>query len=433
MPEVESYRAASRIPHTPARSPRLDRKQVGAWVLFDFANSVFPAVIVSVVFNYFFIQVVVGNEDGRGDLLWGRAVSLSALIVALTSPILGAIADRAGVRKKFMGLYVVMCVTAVALFTTLGPGTVFWAFVLFVIANVGFEGCLVFYNAYLPDIAPREKQGWVSGLGFAVGYVGSVGGLALAVLFADTNVAIVWIMVAFFFLIFSAPSFAVLPKDREPQMSIGHAARWGVTSLREIVGEVLREKHVFRFLLAFFFYIDGVLTAIYMSNSIGATTFGFTQTQLIYLYMVVQVSALIGAFGLAKPTDTIGPKKVLSAMLVLWVGAACSLYFITSQLGFAVLAVVAGFGLGSVQAASRAFMSSLVPKGRESEMFGFYALCGKSSSVIGPIVFGQVAFLTGGNQRLAVMAISVLFIAGLILLQRVEDPKAAPRAEAVAA
>ena len=163
------------------------------------------------------------------------------------------------------------------------------------------------------------------------------------------------------------------------------------------------------------------------------TTFGFTQTQLIYLYMVVQVSALVGAFVLAKPTDTLGPKRVLSAMLVVWVGAACSLYFITSQLGFAVLAIVAGFGLGSVQAASRAFMASLIPDGREAEMFGFYALCGKSSSVLGPIIFGQVAFLTGGNQRLAVMAISVLFIAGLILLQRVDDPKAAPRAEAVAA
>jgi UMF1 family MFS transporter len=409
----------------------LDKKQVGAWALFDFANSVYPAVITSVVFNYFFIQIVVGNEEGRGDLLWGRAVSLSALVVALSSPILGAIADRAGVRKKFMAIYVAMCVTAVALFATLGPGTVFWAFTLFVIANIGFEGCLVFYNAYLPDIAPKEKQGWVSGLGFGVGYVGSVGGLALAIPFAESNIAIVWIMVAFFFLIFSVPSFLVLPRDREAQMSVGRAALWGVTSLREIVGEVLREKNLFRFLLAFFFYIDGVLTAIYMSNSIGATTFGFTQTELIYLYMVVQISALVGAFGLAKPTDTLGPKKVLSAMLVLWVGAACSLYFITSQLGFAILAVVAGFGLGSVQAASRAFMSSLIPEGREAEMFGFYALCGKSSSVIGPIVFGQVAFFTGGNQRLAVVAISVLFIIGLVLLQRVEDPKAAPR-EAVA-
>jgi UMF1 family MFS transporter len=212
-------------------------------------------------------------------------------------------------------------------------------------------------------------------------------------------------------------------------MSIGEAARWGLTGFREIVGEVLREKDLRRFLLAFFFYIDGILTAIYMSNSIGATTFGFTQTELLYLYLALQFSALAGAFALAKPTDVVGPKKVLSGVLVLWVGVATSLFFTTSQLGFAVLAVVAGFGLGSAQAASRAFMSSLIPDGREAEMFGFYALCGKSSSVIGPFIFGYVAVVTGGNQRFAVLTVSVLFIVGLILLQRVNDPKAATKRE----
>jgi UMF1 family MFS transporter len=407
----------------------MDKKQVGAWALFDFANSVYPAVITAVVFNYFFIQVVVGNQAGEGDWWWGRAVSLSALIVALSSPVLGAIADRAGVRKKFMALFVAMCVTGVALFTTLGPGLVFWGFVLFIVANVGFESSLVFYNAYLPDIVPKERQGWVSGLGFGVGYLGSAIGLMLAIPFLEGSIGVVWIMVAVFFLVFSVPSFVYLPQDVKGALSIGEAARWGLTGFREIVGEVLREKDLRRFLLAFFFYIDGILTAIYMSNSIGATTFGFTQTELLYLYLALQFSALAGAFALAKPTDVVGPKKVLSGVLVLWVGVATSLFFTTSQLGFAVLAVVAGFGLGSAQAASRAFMSSLIPDGREAEMFGFYALCGKSSSVIGPFIFGYVAVVTGGNQRFAVLTVSVLFIVGLILLQRVNDPKAATKRE----
>jgi UMF1 family MFS transporter len=407
----------------------MDKKQVGAWALFDFANSVYPAVITAVVFNYFFIQVVVGNQAGEGDWWWGRAVSLSALIVALSSPVLGAIADRAGVRKKFMALFVAMCVTGVALFTTLGPGLVFWGFVLFIVANVGFESSLVFYNAYLPDIVPKERQGWVSGLGFGVGYLGSAIGLMLAIPFLEGSIGVVWIMVAVFFLVFSVPSFVYLPQDVKGALSIGEAARWGLTGFKEIVGEVLREKDLRRFLLAFFFYIDGILTAIYMSNSIGATTFGFTQTELLYLYLALQFSALAGAFALAKPTDVVGPKKVLSGVLVLWVGVATSLFFTTSQLGFAVLAVVAGFGLGSAQAASRAFMSSLIPDGREAEMFGFYALCGKSSSVIGPFIFGYVAVVTGGNQRFAVLTVSVLFIVGLILLQRVNDPKAATKRE----
>jgi MFS transporter, UMF1 family len=404
----------------------LNKKQVGAWALFDFANSVYPAVIVSVVFQVFYIDTVVGNADSQGDWWWGRAVSLSALIVAVSSPVLGAIADRAGVRKRFMVFYVMMCVTGVALFTTLGPGLVMWGFVLFVFANVGFEGCLVFYNAYLPDIAPAEEQGWVSGLGYGVGYIGSALGLLLAIPLIATSVDLVWVMVALFFIVFSIPSFLFLPKDEAGDMTVGRAAMWGVTGFREIVSEVLREKELRRFLLAFFFYIDGVLTAIYMSSTVASSTFGYTDNERIYLYVGLQIFALIGAFALAKPTDRIGPKKVVSGVLVLWTTVAVGLYFIPdSKVWFAALALTAGFGLGSVQAASRAFMAALIPAGKEAEMFGFYALCGKSSSVIGPLVFGYIAVTTGGNQRLAVAAISVLFVIGLLLLQRVNDPKGA--------
>ena len=404
----------------------MNKKQVGAWALFDLANSVYPAVITAVVFQVYYINTVVGNTDSIGDWWWGRAVSLSALIVAVSSPLLGAIADRVGMRKRFMAFFVAMCLTGVALFTTLGPGAVAWGFTVFVFANVGYEACLVFYNAYLPDIAPSDKQGWVSGLGFGVGYAGSAVGLLLAIPLIETNIDLVWIMVAVFFIIFSIPSFLFLPQDQASEMSVGQAARWGVTNFREILGEVLQEKDLRRFLLAFFFYIDGVLTAIYMSSTVASTTFGYTQNELVSLYIALQIAALIGSFVLAKPTDLLGPKKILSGVLVMWTLVAVSIGFIpTSKLWFGALAMVAGFGLGSVQAASRAFMAALIPKGKESEMFGFYALCGKSSSIVGPLAFGYIAVASGGNQRLAVMALSVLFIVGLGLLRRVNDPRAA--------
>ena len=404
----------------------MNKKQVGAWALFDLANSVYPAVITSVVFQVYYINTVVGNTDSIGDWWWGRAVSLSALIVAISSPLLGAIADRAGMRKRFMVFFVAMCVTGVALFTTVGPGAVAWGFTVFVFANVGYEACLVFYNAYLPDIAPSDKQGWVSGLGFGVGYAGSAVGLLLAIPLIETNIDLVWVMVAVFFIVFSIPSFLFLPQDQASDMSVGRAARWGVTNFREILGEVLQEKNLRRFLLAFFFYIDGVLTAIYMSSTVASTTFGYTQDELVYLFIALQIAALFGAFALAKPTDLLGPKKILSGVLVMWTLVAVSIGFIpTSKLWFGALAMVAGFGLGSVQAASRTFMAALIPKGKEAEMFGFYALCGKSSSVVGPLVFGYIAMASGGNQRLAVMAISVLFIVGLALLRRVNDPRSA--------
>jgi UMF1 family MFS transporter len=401
----------------------MNRKQVGAWALYDFANSVFPAVVVAVVFQIYFTGTIVGNEAGEGDWWWGRAVSLSALIVALSAPLLGAIADRSGVRKRFMGFYVLMCVTAVGLFTTLGPGTVVAGFILFVIANVGFESSLVFYNAYLPDIVPAEKQGWVSGLGFGVGYIGSSLGLLLALPFARTQIDVVWIMVAAFFVLFSIPAFRYLPADEPGEMRVGQAAWWGVTNFKAVWSEVVRERELRRFLIAFFFYIDGVLTAIVMTATMADKTFGFNSNELIYLFLAVQISALTGAFAMAKPTDSLGPKKVLSGILLLWAAVVVSIYFVDTKAVFAALVLIGGFGLGSVQAASRAFMASLIPDGRESEMFGFYALCGKSSSVIGPMIFGYVAVSTGGNQKLAVMALSVLFVVGWILLQRVNDPK----------
>jgi len=402
----------------------MNRKQVGAWALFDFANSIYPAVIQTAVFSIFYTATVVGNEAGQGDWWWGRAVSLSVLIVAVTSPILGAVADRGGVRKRFMLAYTALCLVGVAMFTTLGPGMAVRGFVLYVIANVGFEGALVFYNAYLPHIAPQEKQGWVSGLGFGVGYLGSALGLMMALLFVPDRMDLVWISTVLFFGIFSIPTFLFLPKDEPGDMSLAKAAAWGFSNFGTILRDVLEQKDLRRFLLAFFFYIDGILTVIVMAGPFAEQTFGFGQREAILLFLVVQFSALAGAFALAKPTDTLGPKKVLTGSLILWITVAVCVYFVRSPTVFFGMAVVVGFGLGSVQAASRAFLSSLIPPGKEAEVFGFYAFCGKSSSIVGPSLFGLVAVSTGGNQRLAVVALTILMGTGLLLLQRVNDPKA---------
>jgi UMF1 family MFS transporter len=402
----------------------MNRKQVGAWALFDFANSIYPAVVQTAVFSVFYTTVVVGNDVSRGDLWWGLAVSGSALIVALSAPLMGAIADRSGVRKRLMLIYTVLCLVGVGLFTTLEPGMVIQGALIYVLANVGFEGALVFYNAYLPDIVPRGKQGFVSGLGFGVGYLGSALGLLLAALFIKTGYDAVWIATVVFFAVFSIPTFLLLPADKRTGMPVARAAAWGLTHFRTIVGEVLALKDMRRFLLAYFFFIDGINTTIVVAGPFAEHTFGFSTAEVIRLFLVVQFSALTGAFAMAKPTDRWGPKKVLTGSLVLWIAAGLSVYLVRSAEVFFFLAVVVGFGLGSVQAASRAFMSSLTPDGREAEMFGFYAFCGKSSSIVGPMLFGYLALASGGNQRFAVMALTVLMAVGLLLLRRVDDPKA---------
>jgi len=407
----------------------VDKKRVGAWALFDFANSVYPAVMTTAVFPLFYVGTVVGDEGGLGELWWGRAVSFSALIVAMSAPLLGAIADRGGARKRFMLFYSLLCIVSVSMMSTLEAGMVLRGFFLFVLANVGFESALVFYNAYLPDIAPPEKQGRVSGLGFGVGYLGSALGLVMVIQVATPErIEFVWPMVGAFFLLFSLPAFFILPRDGRGQMRIAEAARWGMSNFRSIVGEVWRQKELRNFLFAFFFYIDAILTIIVYAGVVAEETFGFTQQQTIALFLIVQFSALIGAFALAKPTDVLGPKKVLNGVISLWIATGITAYFIQDPRLFYLLAVVAGIGLGSAQAASRAFMSSLIPEGKESEMFGFYAFCGKTSSFLGPQIFGTAVFLAGGNQRPGFLALTVLFVIGLILLQRVNDPKAAAAA-----
>ena len=323
-----------------------------------------------------------------------------------------------------MLFYTAVCLVGVAMMSTVGEGMVIKGLILFVIANVGFESALVFYNAYLPDIAPPDKQGWVSGLGFGVGYLGSALGLILALQFVD-RIELVWFLVAVFFFLFSIPAFLILPKDEKTDMTVMQAARWGFSSFRSIVSEVWKLKDLRNFLIAFFFYIDGVLTIIVMAGAVATKTFGFDRQGTIVLFLIVQFSALIGAFALARPTDRYGPKKVLNGVLVLWTVASISVFFVQDPTLFYGLAVVAGLGLGSAQAASRAFMSRLIPDGKEAELFGFYALCGKSSSVVGPTLFGTAAYMAGGNQRPGFLLIAALFIIGLVLLQRVSDPTAA--------
>jgi UMF1 family MFS transporter len=404
----------------------LNRKHITVWVLYDFANSVYPAVITATVFGVYFTTHIVGNETGLGDLWWGRVISVSMLFVALSSPLLGSIADRAGVRKKMLFFYTYLCVICVALLTTIEPGMVLWGFTLAVLANIGFEGAMVYYNAYLPHIAPTERQGFVSGVGFGTGYAGSAVGLLIALpLVMRGQYDLTWLAVAAFFTLFSLPTFLGLPADKRGDRTVVKAAVEGITGFKRLVGDVLNQQDLRRFLLAFFVYIDGINTTIYFSAIFAATTLGFAQQELIYLFLVVQLSALAGAFALAKPTDIWGPKRVITLTLVLWTAIAFTAYFVDSKTVFFIIAVLAGTGLGAVQAASRAFMSALIPVGKEAEMFGFYAFCGKSSSVIGPLLFGGLSHALGGNQRVAILSVVVFFLAGLVLLQRVRDPRIA--------
>jgi len=406
---------------TPAGPPSLNRRQVVCWCLYDFANSAYAAVIAATIFATYYANVIVGNQAGLGDLWWGRVTSVSMLFVALSSPYLGGIADSGGLRKSLWISYTAMAILAVASFPVLEPGMVFTGFALAALANIGMEGSMVFYNSYLPQIAPPGVQGRVSGWGFATGYAGSITALTAALQFVEPfRGDTIWLLVAAQFSLFSLPAFLVLPGQGGSRLGPAAAARAGFQTTRALLGRLWRRPAPRRFLLAYLLYEDGVNTVVIFSSIFAATTLGFAARELIILYLVVQFSALAGAALMARPTDTRGPKFVVSLSLLLWCLVVTAAFFVQSKAQFWAVAVVAGLGLGSVQAASRAFYARFIPPGEENQYFGIYALVGKSSAVIGPILFGEMS-RAFGNQRPAILSVAVLFLSGLAVLMRVPE------------
>lgn len=395
-------------------------KKLFSWYLFDFANSSYSAVIAAVVFPVYYANQIVGNAHGLGDLWWGRAIAASMAFVALSSPFLGGIADYARIRKKLLFLYTLLCIAAVACFSFLEGGMIFGGFILIVLANIGMEGGLVFYNSFLPGIAAPSFQGRVSARGFAVGYAGSIISLLTALLLINKgHVNFTWPMVAAFFAIFSLPAFLFLPEDRGDRIRIYDAAVNGFTYTWKTFKKIWSAKEQRKFLIAYLLYEDGVNTVIVFSSIFAATTLNFTPAELIAVYIIVQTAALAGAFLMAKPTDYWGPRNVVSLSLCLWIAVSAAAFFVYEKAHFLVVASIAGLGLGTVQAASRAFYTQFIPKGQESEYFGVYSLAGKSSAVIGPLVFGYLSS-TFGSQRPAVLFVAVFFLTGLIIIRTVK-------------
>jgi UMF1 family MFS transporter len=406
----------------PAEVPS-SRRTIVAWTLYDFANSSFAAILATIL-PVFYANMVVGNATGRGDFLWGAAISTAMVVGAVTSPLLGGIADHAGARKRFFVGFTVVCIATIVLMATVRPGMVLWGWLLAVVGVVTFEAATVYYNSYLPRIAPPDRLGRVSAAGFAVGYAGSLVTLLAITPFATPEA--IWgcfLVAAFIFAVASLPSFIILPADQRHPMPLGVAAARGarrtLATLREILTSSDRIQ-MRRFLVSYLIYEDGVNTVVFFSGVFAAKTLGFSLKELTLLFMLVQISALVGSAAWARPTDRRGPRFVVRVTLVQWALVTVLAFFVQAKWHFWLVAILAGTGLGAVQAASRTFMATLVPREREAEFFGFYALVGKTGAVLGPVVFGAVSWFLSGNQRAAIVAVGLFFAVGFLLVGRVD-------------
>ncbi len=404
--------------------------KVFSWLLFDFANTSFSVIMVTFVFPLYFKNVICSGEPS-GDALWGFSISLSMLIVALISPVLGAAADYSGKRKRFLFVFTLISVIATALLSLSGPGMAFAAVALFILANIGFEGGLVFYDAYLKEIATDKSVGRVSGYGFAMGYLGAFAILLLTkpllnkgiVLSNAPNVQLSFLAAAVFFCLFAAPIFLVLrDQQKEARPAISFAALG--SSIREVkhtVRHIMSYPDLVRFLLAYFFYNDAILTVIAFSSIYAQNTLGFTTGELIVFFMLVQTTAIAGSIIFGFVTDKIGPKRTIVITLLIWFVVVLAAIFADRKELFFYTGMLAGLSMGSSQAASRSMMARLTPREHVTEFFGFYdGTFGKASAIAGPLMFGLVSAYAG-SQKAALASLLMFFTIGLLLMTRVRS------------
>ena len=412
------------------------RREIFAWTLYDFANTAFSVIVVTVVYAVYFKKYIVGDlkldflglNRNPGDLLWGFGGALSMFLVAVSSPVLGAIADYSSRKKRFLFVYSMVCILATISLYFLSAGMIWQGMLLFIIGDVGFEGAIVFYNGFLPQISHEDNIGKISGYGFALGYVGSLVSLLIAMPYANQafihndlslmRPAFIW--AGLFFFVFSLPIYIMLNETKNPVRETGAFIKTGYERVRKTLRKIRRFPQITRFLISYFVYIDGVNTVIYFSGIYASDTLGFSMKEVIQFFAIVQASAISGSYVFGYLTDKLGPKKTIHLTLLMWMLVTIGGFLARDALTFYVVGLVAGMAMGSSQSASRALMGRLIPAGMEAEFFGFYALTGKFSAIMGPLLFGLTSTVTG-NQRYAVLSVLVFFVAGFLLLRRVDE------------
>lgn len=396
--------------------------KIFVWTLFDFANTSFSIIVVTFLYAVYFKKTVAYGES-IGDLYWSFATSIAMIVTAIISPILGAIADYSAGKKRFLLFFTVLCISATASLFFVEEGMIFWGIFLFVIANIGFEAGLVFYDAFLPEITEPKNYGRVSGYGFAMGYLGSLASLAIVYPFITTNqIRETFLVSAIFFLVFSIPIFLFLKDSRKEIQHKESYFKIGVGRVLDTIKHLRYYKNLAIFLLAYFFYIEGVNTVIYFSGNYASTTLGFSETELLIFFITVQTTAILGSIIFGIIADSIGQKRTIIITLILWIITIILAIVIYDKTGFYVVGLLAGSAMGSSQSTSRSLMSKLTPPEKKTEFFGFYSFFGKSSAVLGPLVFGFVSYLTD-SQRIAIFSVGIFFLVGLAILTKVKEPK----------
>lgn len=414
-----------------------------AWYMYDFGNSAYAAVILLAVYSAYFKGTVVGGAEG--SRYWGIAVGIAMLTVAIIAPFLGTIADYTASKKRFLLIFSIITWVFTAMLFFVQQGDIFIGMLFFIIAEVGYRSGQVFYNSLLPEIASPDEMGVVSGNGWAIG---SFGGILCLLILLPLIVIIKGTLVVRLSLVFTAVFFALsaIPTFRWiKERAVANPLPAGETYLSLAFSRLLETlkalgnyRDFLQFIIAFLIYNDGILMALDFAAIIGAVLFGMTQTQLIIFMIIVQVTSVAGAYVAGMIGKKIGFKQTLIYSIVMMTIVVLSMIFAQNLTQFFIIGALAGFALTGVQSVSRTLVGYFAPPGRSAEFYGIFAVTGRTSSFIGPTVYGFLAFEAArwfadnrgfallqaemAGQRVAIGSIAIFLIVGLVILLRVVDP-----------
>ncbi|MFO7483465.1 MFS transporter [Oceanibaculum nanhaiense] len=417
---------------------RPGRRAVFSWCLFDWANNSYPTVITTFIFAAYFTRAVAETPE-QGTFLWGQATGLAGLAVALTGPVLGAIADRAGARKPWIFWFSLLSIAASACLWFVRPdaGDIPLALALVALGALGYEYATIFYNSMLPDLTTPGRTGRLSGWGWAAGYGGGLACLVVALYGLVQSdpppfgldpeqaepVRATALLVAGWYALFMIPLLLWTPDRPRSALPMAQAARQGLGELRRLLRDIGQHRTIVRFLLARMFYTDGLVTLFAFGGIYAAGTFGMSFAEIIQFGIAMNVTAGLGAFLFAWVDDWIGPKRTILITLVFLIGFGIPVLVVESVTWFWILALTLGLFVGPAQAAGRSLMARLAPAGKEAEMFGLFALSGKATAWAGPMLLGGVTLMFD-SQRAGMATILAFFVVGLLILLPLKEPAA---------
>ena len=413
-------------------------KQVIAWSIYDFANQPFTTLIVTFIFSAFFTEYL-ASDTQQGTYLWSLGISITAVFVALCSPILGALADAGGYRKYFLMGASYLCIFATFCLYFFHPDQVFnlfgfnldvaiCALITFIFANIGFEFGTVFCNSYLTDLSTSNNIGKVSGYAWGLGFIGGLISLAISLVFLDltivSHIRLVSLIVAVWFLVFSIPTFYYM-SDKKSKGNVKKHFKQSLKSITLTFKNISQHKSIIRFLIARLFYNDALITIFAFGGIYAAGTLGFDFNEILLLGVMLNIAACIGSFLFGFLEDKIGVKKMLNITLWSLIFSTLVAYlapFLTTQNHlinpktlFWFAGIIIGLMQGPNQSGSRSLMARLTPENKKNEFFGFYAFSGKATAFIGPFLFGILTKFF--DQQTGLLVVIVFFIIGLIIFQ----------------